>query len=106
MRCAPGTYCYTAGSSTTIRNNQPRPMVTLATSQLGSATFVLPQNSGVVPQKPYALQQTFGGHAIAFAYAKPQPPGSHSDLAPQLAMQLEPPVPEEGTVFINVRPVK
>jgi hypothetical protein len=40
----------------------------------------LPQNSCVVPQKPYWLQQTFNGQVVEFAYFSPQAPGSHSDF--------------------------
>lgn len=43
----------------------------------GLVTVLLPQNSLVVPQKPYLLQHTLRGHFSFLDHCKPQP-GSHS----------------------------
>ena len=56
--------------------------------QLGLGMTVLPQNSGVVPQKPCLEQQTLSGQLVLWTYCAPQPPGSHSALASHELMQL------------------
>jgi hypothetical protein len=53
----------------------------------GDVTVASPQKSGVVPQKPNWLQQTFSGHPSLADHSAPHP-GSHSDLASQVPMQF------------------
>ena len=55
----------------------------------GLFTVLSPQNSCVVPQNPYLLQQTFRGHVSAVDHCEPQP-GSHSDFWSQDEMQFVP----------------
>lgn len=64
----------------------------LSSGQDGGLTLSFPQNSWVVPQKPYLLQHTFSGHLDCEAHSMPQP-GSHSDFALQLEVQL--PLPQK-----------
>lgn len=56
--------------------------------QDGLLTVSLPQNSSVVPQKPYLLQQTLRGHLVELKYCEGQLPGLHSALKSQLLMHF------------------
>lgn len=78
--------------------------------QLGFLTFLLPQKSSVVPQKPNSEQQTLRGHFSRALHCEPQP-GSHSLFSPQLdvqfaAAQYEGPRPQTYRKLDRVRGVR